>query len=102
LFTGRRMSATEAASLGLVNHVVEPARVLDEAMALAGRICGAAPLALAAIKQVLRATEGQGIEAAYRTLRGGLPAYDAMLRSKDAQEGPRAFVEKRSPVWRGC
>jgi crotonobetainyl-CoA hydratase len=102
LFTGRRMTASEAAAFGLVNQVVDGSQLVESAKALARRIANAAPLALAAIKQVLRATEGQGVEAAYRTLRGGdLPAYAAMLRSDDAQEGPRAFVEKRAPVWRG-
>ncbi|HEX6705607.1 MAG TPA: enoyl-CoA hydratase-related protein [Albitalea sp.] len=101
LLTGRRMDAAEALSLGLVNQVVDAASLMDAALALARRVVAAAPLAVAAVKEVLRATEGQGIEAAYRTLRGGLPGYAAMLRSEDAEEGPRAFVEKRSPVWRG-
>jgi crotonobetainyl-CoA hydratase len=101
LFTGRRMGAAEAASHGLVNRVVASSGLLDAARALAREITAGAPLAIAAIKEVLRATEGQGLEAAYRTMRGGLPAYRAMLASEDAQQGPRAFVEKRDPVWRG-
>ena len=71
-------------------------------MALACQIVQGAPLALAALKQVLRATEGQTVEQGYRTLRGGgLPAYAAMLASEDALEGPRAFAEKRGAVWKG-
>ena len=102
LMTGRRMGAEEAARWGLVNQVVPGERLLDAAMALARQIVQGAPLALAALKQVLRATEGQTVEQGYRTLRGGgLPAYAAMLASEDALEGPRAFAEKRGAVWKG-
>jgi crotonobetainyl-CoA hydratase len=60
----------------------------------------AAHLALAAVKELVNATEGQTIEAAYTTQRkGDLPHYRAMLRSDDAAEGPRAFSEKRPPRW---
>lgn len=102
LLTGRRMNAIEAASYGLVNEVVPGSELLAAARALAGRLLAAAPLAIAAIKEVMHATEGQDLAAAYRTLRGGLPAYTRMLGSEDAQEGPRAFMEKRLPDWRGC
>jgi crotonobetainyl-CoA hydratase len=102
LLTGRRMGAAEAARWGLVNQVVAADQLLVAASALARQIVAAAPLAVAALKQVLRATEAQTVEDAYRTLRGGgLPAYTAMLKSDDAQEGPRAFAEKRPAVWRG-
>ena len=61
-----------------------------------------APLALAAVKEVLRETEGQTLPQAYQTLRtGDLSNYRAMLTSEDAQEGPRAFGEKRPPRWSG-
>ena len=102
LMTGRRMGAAEAARWGLVNQVVPADQLLVAATALAGQIVQAAPLAIAALKQVLRATESQTVQHAYQTLRGGgLPAYQAMLQSDDAKEGPQAFAEKRSPVWRG-
>jgi crotonobetainyl-CoA hydratase len=71
-------------------------------MDLAGEVCRAAPLAIAAIKEVLWATEGQALAQAYRTMReGGLPRYRAMLASSDAREGVAAFAERRPPVWRG-
>ncbi len=102
LLTGRRMGAAEAARWGLVNQVVPAADLMPAALALAQQMVQAAPLSLAAVKQVLRATEAQTVQEAYGTLRGGgLPAYRAMLASEDAQEGPRAFAEKRAPVWRG-
>ena len=102
LLTGRRMGAAEAQSWGLVNRVVPLADLAAAAQDLARELVAAAPLALAAIKQVLRATEAAAVEDGYRVLRGGgLPAYRAMLTSADAQEGPKAFAEKRQPVWRG-
>ena len=101
LLTGRRLSAAEALDRGLVNGVAAPSELLDEALSLAGRIAANAPLALAAVLEIVDATAGLGIEDGFRLLRGGrLPAYQAMLRSEDAAEGPRAFAEGRSPVWR--
>lgn len=100
LLTGRRMGALEAARWGLVNRVVAPDQLLDTAQALAQEMVLAAPLALAAVKELVNATEGQTIEAAYTTLRtADLPHYRTMLRSDDAAEGPRAFAEKRPPRW---
>ena len=96
------MGAQEAARWGLVNQVVPGEQLLAAARTLAGQIVAAAPLAIAALKQVLRATEMQSVADSYRASRsGGLPAYTAMLRSEDAKEGPLAFAEKRAPVWRG-
>ncbi len=101
LMTGRRMGAAEAQRWGLVNQVVPDDQLLAAASALAQQIVASAPLAIAALKQVLRATEALGLQDAYRSLRGGtLAAYDAMLGSEDALEGPRAFAEKRAPRWR--
>lgn len=102
LMTGRRMSAQEAHRWGLANQVVAGDALLPAAHALARQLVQAAPLALAALKEVLRETEGAGTAQAYVQLRSGtLPAYNAMLVSQDAQEGPRAFGEKRAPVWTG-
>jgi crotonobetainyl-CoA hydratase len=102
LLTGRRMSAQEAARWGLVNQVVPADTLMHSARELAASIVQNAPLALAAAKEVLRETEGQSLPDAYATLRGGtLTQYTRMLQSDDAQEGPRAFGEKRLPRWSG-
>jgi crotonobetainyl-CoA hydratase len=102
LMTGRRMGAAEAAQWGLVNRVVPLADLMAAAQALAAQIVAAAPLPLAALKQVLRATEAEPVERAFQILRAGVvPAYAAMLRSEDAKEGPLAFAQKRPPVWQG-
>ena len=101
LLTGRPMDAEEALRWGLVNVVVPGSEVLETARALAREIAQGAPLALAAVKEVVRATEGLALPDSYAELRSGrLSAYERMLVSEDAQEGPRAFAEKRPPVWR--
>jgi crotonobetainyl-CoA hydratase len=57
---------------------------------------------MAAIKAVVRATEHLSDEECYALMRSGkLAAFETMLASEDAKEGPRAFAEKRDPVWRG-
>jgi crotonobetainyl-CoA hydratase len=102
LLTGRRMGAQEAATWGLLNRIVPAEALMATAQEMAATIVQNAPLALAAVKEVLRETEGQTLARAYQTLRSGtLGSYRAMLTSEDAQEGPRAFGEKRAPRWSG-
>ncbi|MBO0845347.1 MAG: enoyl-CoA hydratase/isomerase family protein, partial [Nocardioides sp.] len=102
LLTGRRMTADEAGRWGLANRVVRSAGLLDAALALAADIKEGAPLAVAAVQEVLAATAGLDVRDGFaRMRRGDLPAYTRMLGSDDAVEGPRAFAEKRLPQWRG-
>ncbi|MGA8209570.1 MAG: enoyl-CoA hydratase-related protein [Nocardioidaceae bacterium] len=102
LLTGRRMTAAEALARGLVNGVVARERLLDEALALARRVAANAPLAVAAVLEVLAETEDLGVRDGFARLRSGdLPCYRAVLGSRDAVEGPRAFAERRDPVWQG-
>lgn len=102
LLTGRRMTAEEAGRWGLANRVVPSAGLLDAALALAADIKEGAPLAVAAVQEVLAATAGLDVRDGFtRMRRGDLPAYTRMLGSDDAVEGPRAFAEKRPPQWRG-
>jgi crotonobetainyl-CoA hydratase len=100
LMTGRRMGAEEAARWGLANAVVPSA--MEHARKLAALLASGPPLALAAIKAVVRETENLSNEECYALMRSGkLEAFEAMLASEDAREGPRAFAEKRDPVWKG-
>ena len=102
LLTGRRMTAEEAAGWGLANRVVPAGALMDSALELAGQITAGAPLAVAAIQEVLAATSGLEVRDAFERMRSGdLAAYSRMLGSEDAVEGPRAFAEKRPPEWQG-
>jgi enoyl-CoA hydratase/carnithine racemase len=97
--TGRRISADEARSLGLINQVV-PAEDLERTVrALADDLLACAPLALEATKQVM--LQGLAEPDMAKAIGARYPAAERMLASQDAHEGQRAFVEKRTPRWSG-
>ncbi|MFB9547495.1 enoyl-CoA-hydratase DpgD [Micromonospora sagamiensis] len=98
LLTGRRLDARRAWQLGLVNEVV-PADDLDDCVAgWVDDLLRSAPLAVRAIKQAAMRSVDMPLERAFTE-----PYEWEQLRSasEDAVEGPRAFAEKRDPVWRG-
>lgn len=100
LLTGDSVDAATAQGLGLVNRVVPQDKVLDEALALAERITVNAPLSVQASKRIaLGIVDGQvaSEEAAWRLNEAEIKV---LMASEDAKEGPRAFAEKRAPVWR--
>jgi crotonobetainyl-CoA hydratase len=104
MLTGRRMSAQEAAQWGLVHAVMPSADLPARAREMALTIADGAPLAVQALLEVMPAVDRLPLPEAFANLRhpaGSLPAYERMLVSEDFLEGPRAFAEKRLPVWRG-
>ena len=102
LYAGRRLDAAEALRWGLVNAVVDATDLMASARALAARIVEAAPLPVAAIREISDRTQHLPLAQAFELLRSGeLAAYEAMLASADAVEGSVAFTEGRAPRWQG-
>jgi crotonobetainyl-CoA hydratase len=102
LIIGRKMPADEAAHWGLVNAVVPGAAVMEKAREFATAVVDGAPLAVGAIKEVLRETELLSERESLMAVREQkYPLHRQMLHSEDHEEGPRAFAEKRKPVWKG-
>jgi crotonobetainyl-CoA hydratase len=101
ILTGDPVGAEEAYALGLVNRVVPPDRVLDEALALAERINVNAPLSVSASKRIARGIV-DGEVAREREQRELTLRLQAELRaSADYREGLDAFAEGRAPRWQG-
>lgn len=102
LMTGRQYSAHDLADLGLVNDVVPADQLMQRAREFAQDLLRAAPLSLAAVLEAVRLTEALSFEDSHAALRSRTwPAFMKMLESSDAQEGAKAFVEKRKPGWKG-
>lgn len=98
ILTGQPLTAQRAYELGMVNRLVEPADVEAEAMALAERICGAAPLAVWESRKVVNASMYESEETLISMTN---KAFGAILASEDTKEGLTAFIEKRPPNWKG-
>ena len=98
LLTGRRIGAAEALGYGLVNEVVPDERLDAAVDAWVEDVVACAPLSLKAIKRSAADTAHLTVEEARNAC---LPSLAAALQSRDADEGVRAFREKRAPVWTG-
>lgn len=98
MLTGKRISATEAETIGLVNHVVPAASLEAETMALATDLAGRSPAAMALGLRSFYASQDMDLEPGLRFLEGEL---DKVLTLEDAAEGIMAFLQKRAPTWKG-
>jgi enoyl-CoA hydratase/carnithine racemase len=98
IFTGRRIGAEEALSIGLANHICKPEDLLSEARKLAALICETGPIAIEQAKYAIN----YGLESDLNT---GMAiesnAYWVCIPTKDRLEGLTAFREKRKPVYTG-
>ena len=98
VLTGKPIAAQRAYEIGLVNRLAEPGRVMDTAFQLAAEILDGAPLSVRAAREIVMLATEMGRSAALQAARH---VSEVVYRSEDAQEGPRAFAEKRRPVWKG-
>jgi enoyl-CoA hydratase/carnithine racemase len=98
LLTGDPLSAARAYELGLVNEVVPDAGLVPAVQALAEKIASNAPLSVMAAKRTVYLSLKDRLDEAYAEADR---IWDPVYRSADAQEGPAAFRDKRTPVWTG-
>jgi len=97
LLLGRRLTAQEAFSYGLVNKVVPMKDLMPTAEEYARRLCESGPLAVRAIKELAIRSQSLHLEEGIRLEQ----SFQEFLRTtEDAKEGPRAFAEKRKPVYK--
>jgi enoyl-CoA hydratase/carnithine racemase len=98
LLTGDPIDAARAHEVGLVNQVVPLADLREAAQALAERIAANAPLSVRAAKKTVRLVAELPLGSAFDQAE---ELWAPVYRSADAQEGPAAFRDKRTPVWQG-
>jgi len=98
LVTGDPISAHRAHEVGLVNEVLPAAELHGAAQALGERIAANAPLSVAAAKKTVRLMAQPRFATAYAEAEA---LWEPVYLSADAQEGPAAFRDKRTPVWTG-
>jgi crotonobetainyl-CoA hydratase len=100
--TGQPIDAETASQWGLVNRVADPDQVMPVALELASLIAANAPTAVRQTKRVIHQTAGRVWDASWGAEDPWQVSNEAMMKvfgSPDAMEGPRAFAEKRDPVW---
>ncbi|MFD5063697.1 crotonase/enoyl-CoA hydratase family protein [Streptomyces sp. NPDC058394] len=98
LLTGEPVSGGRAGRLGLVNRVAAPGEAVAVALDLAEQLGHNAPLALAAVKNLVKVADGVPETDVFAVQR---KAMDTLMASADAREGMTAFAERRAPQWTG-
>lgn len=98
VLTGEAITADRALEIGLVNRVVPPGEVMAAAEEMAHRISRGAPVALAKSKEVMVRSNGRSLDDAFAI---ETQCTKENAQTEDAREGPRAFMEKREPVFTG-
>lgn len=98
VLVGNRIDARTALEIGLVNRVVESDEVMAVAMELAQRMARNGPLAMRAAKEVMVTSNGMPLDEAFAV---ESRVAGRVMKSSDAVEGPRAFIEKREPRFTG-
>ncbi len=99
ILTGRNVNADEALALGIVEYVMPPSELLAKAVALAAQMAVQSPVAVRSAKAAIQRGAELSLDDGIR-LEQDLASF--LYTTEDAKEGPRAFLEKRAPIWRGC
>lgn len=97
ILTGKPITAQRAYEIGLVNRLAEPESLIATALELAGEILDGAPLSVKSGRDTVMLSTEMGRSAALQAARH---ASEHCYLSEDAQEGPKAFAEKRRPEWK--
>ncbi|TDH48356.1 crotonase/enoyl-CoA hydratase family protein [Mycobacterium eburneum] len=100
IVTGNPITADEAAKWGLVNRVVDTGCAVQSALELAEQITANAPLSVWASKRIAYGVDDGVVTGEEIAWQRTTAEFTALLKSDDAQEGPRAFAEKRTPIWK--
>ena len=98
IFTGIHIDANEAGRIGLVNRVVSPKQLMNEAWKLAQRIAQQGPIAVALAKQAINLTQRTDLETG---LESELQGVMKTFTTEDQKEGMTAFIERRKPEFKG-
>lgn len=98
LYTGDPVDAAEALRIGLVDEVVPATELMSRVRALAEKIASKSPVALELIKWAVRASVRSSLD---EGLRHETTLFGLAFSSEDKEEGVRAFLEKRAPVFKG-
>lgn len=98
MLTGDTLSVEEAYRLGFVHQILSADQLMPRAVEIAEMIGKNAPLAVQATRTVAQVWRKYGLDESLRV--DGLLSH-TVLNSEDAREGPRAFAEKRDPIWKG-
>jgi len=96
--TGEAISAERMYQMGFVNRLVGREELMPTAIGIAESIRDNAPLSVKAAKESLLRGMDLGLKAGFEK---AMEIYQSVYASEDAEEGPRAFVEKRKPIWKG-
>jgi enoyl-CoA hydratase len=98
MLTGDLISAEEALELGFLNYVVDASQLMNKAMELAEKLAANGPIAVQAIRKSVREVWGYPEDDALK-MEGVFSR--PVFQTEDAKEGPKAFMEKREPVYKG-